>query len=276
VTPLAAIAFPPIDPIAFRLGPLAVHWYGIAYLVGFIVTGFVMRWLSRRWQLGLSDDDILEILVFAVVGVIVGARLGYVFIYGGGAYLRDPMSILRIWDGGMSFHGGLAGLLLAGVLAARTLRVPWLTICDLGCVGAPVGFFFGRIANFINGELWGRVTTAPWGVVFPNAGARPRHPSQLYEALLEGAVLLVVLVVLARRLPPRPRGELFGWFLALYGVFRIASEFFRQPDVQIGFLPAGSTLGQWLSAPLVLLGVFMIVFARRRNWPETGRAKPAR
>jgi phosphatidylglycerol:prolipoprotein diacylglycerol transferase len=272
VIPFAAIPFPPIDPVAVRLGPLQVHWYGLAYLIGFVVAGFIMRSLARRWELELTDDDLVEVLVFCVLGVLVGARLGYVLIYGGGEYFSEPISVLRVWDGGMSFHGGLAGLLLGGAIVARRLGMPWLTLCDMGGVGAPLGFFFGRLANFVNGELWGRPSDVPWAIVFPGAGPSGRHPSQLYEAVLEGLVLFAAMWLLSRRIPPRPRGELFGWFLLLYGSFRILAEFFRQPDVQLGFLPGGTTMGQWLSVPLVIGGVAMIVWARYRRLPELGRS----
>jgi len=239
---LGALAFPNVDPIAFRLGPLAVHWYGLAYLSAFVGAILLARWLGQRWKLGLTDDDLLTILLASIIGV--------------------PAEILAIWDGGMSFHGGLVGILVAGVVAARMLRMPWLTLCDLGSVGAPIGFGLGRLANFINGELWGRVTDVPWAMVFPAAGALPRHPSQLYEALLEGALLFFVMLVLARKLPPRPRGELLGWLLALYGSFRVGVELFRQPDAQIGFLPAGITMGQLLSVPMLVGGIALIYWAR--------------
>jgi prolipoprotein diacylglyceryltransferase len=160
---LAAIAFPAIDPIAFRVGPFAVRWYGIAYLLGFLGAYLVMRWLIGRWRLNISDDDQLTIVLAAVVGVVLGGRLGYVFFYGDGYYWSHPAQILALWDGGMSFHGGLIGILVAAAVIALTMRIPWLTLCDLGSVGAPIGLFFGRIANFVNQELWGRVTTVPWG-----------------------------------------------------------------------------------------------------------------
>ena len=235
---LAAIAFPAIDPIAFRVGPFAVRWYGIAYLLGFLGAYLIMRWLVGRWRLNISDDDQLTIILAAVVGVVLGGRLGYVLFYGDGYYLSNPASVLAIWDGGMSFHGGLAGILIAAAVVAFTMRIPWLTLCDIGSVGAPVGIFFGRIANFINQELWGRTTSLPWGVVFPGAGQGARHPSQLYEALLEGVLLLVVMVVLASRRDALPRGVLFGVLLTLYGDLQDRSGVCaraRRP----GWLPAG-------------------------------------
>jgi len=268
---VAALAFPAPDPIAFRLGPLAVRWYGLAYLTGFASAFFVMRWLVNRWRIALTEDDMLSIVLAAIIGVLLGGRLGYVLFYGGSDYLRNPAEILAVWDGGMSFHGGLIGILVAGVVVARTMRIPWLTLCDLGAVGAPIGLFFGRVANFVNGELWGRVTTAPWGVVFPGAGSLPRHPSQLYEALLEGLVTFLVLLWIATRRSHPPRGVIFGWLLTLYGVFRIVVEFFRQPDVQIGFLPGGITMGQLLSVPVLLAGLTLVAWSARRALPEQGR-----
>ena len=219
---LAALAYPAIDPVAFSLGPVQVRWYGLAYLVGFVASFFLMRWLVRRWAIELSDDDLLSVVLAAVIGVVLGGRLGYVLLYSGGAYLKNPGEVFAIWTGGMSFHGGLAGILVAGLVVARILKVPWLTLCDLGAACAPIGLFFGRLANFINDELWGRVTTVPWGVVFPGAGPLPRHPSQLYEALLEGAVIFAVMMWVATRTQPPPRGVLLGWLLTLYGAFRVA------------------------------------------------------
>ncbi|MDR3687034.1 MAG: prolipoprotein diacylglyceryl transferase [Coriobacteriia bacterium] len=272
------IAFPAIDPVALHLGPISIRWYGLAYVAAFIVAGFVMHWLVDRWKLNISDDDQLTIVIAAVIGVIVGGRLGYVLVYGGGFFLSNPARIFAIWDGGMSFHGGLAGILIAGVVVSRMMGIPWLTLCDLGSVGAPVGIFFGRIANFINGELWGRPTNVPWAMVFPNADALPRHPSQLYEALLEGLVLFLVMLWFATRRPNPPRGVILGWLLTLYGVFRIFVEFFRQPDIQMGakgFLAFGVTTGQLLSVPMVIAGVWLIVWAGRRGLPELGRPEVA-
>ncbi len=263
---LAALVYPGFDPIAFSVGPLQVRWYGLAYLAGFFVAAALLRYFSKRWDIELTWDDVTTILLWAVFGVLVGGRLGYVLFYGDGYYLKNPIEILAVWDGGMSFHGGLIGILLAGIPAARAVGVTWLTLCDLGAIGAPVGFGLGRLANFVNGELWGRVSDVSWAMVFPGAGVYPRHPSQLYEAVLEGLVLFAVMVVLARKLPPRPRGEMVGWLLALYGCFRISAEFFREPDTQLGFL-AGDwmTMGMLLSLPLVIGGFWLVTWARRRQ-----------
>ena len=249
---MAALAFPNIDPVLVRIGPLQVHWYGLAYVVGFVGAGLTLRWCARRWEIDLSDDDIIGLVLAAVIGVIIGSRVGYVIVYGGSQYWRNPLEILAVWDGGMSFHGGLVGILVACAIMARRRHLSFLTLADLGAVGAPIGFFFGRITNFVNGELWGRETAVPWAVVFPGAGPLGRHPSQLYEAVLEGLVLFTVLVVLARR--RRPEGMIFGIFLLLYGVFRFSVEFVRQPDPQLGFIAAWFTMGQLLSIPLVIIG----------------------
>jgi phosphatidylglycerol:prolipoprotein diacylglycerol transferase len=206
----------------------------------------------------------LDIVLVAVVGLIAGARLGYVLFYGVGSYWSDPLSIFAFWDGGMSFHGGLVGILLAGALVARRKGIPPLRLFDMGAVGAPIGLFFGRIGNFINGELWGRPTDAAWGMVFPRApGDLPRHPSQLYEALLEGLVLFVVLWILSRK--KREDGFILGVMIGLYGAFRIFIEFFREPDVQLGFIAGGFTMGQLLSLPMVAAGVWLVVRALRRG-----------
>lgn len=254
---LGAIMFPNIDPVAFRLGPLTVQWYGIAYVAGFVCAGFVARRLVRRWELGVSDDDLLEIVIGAVLGVVLGGRLGYVLVYGGAHYLRNPADILAIWQGGMSFHGGLVGILVAGFVLSRRLDVSFAALCDIGAAGAPIGIFFGRLANFVNGELWGRTTDAPWAVVFPVAGFQGRHPSQLYEAVLEGLVVFVVVWIGSRRHRPGS-GAAVGWFLAAYGVVRLIAEQFREPDVDIGFVWGNVTMGQLLSLPLVIAGVWLV------------------
>jgi phosphatidylglycerol:prolipoprotein diacylglycerol transferase len=258
---LAAFVFPAIDPVAFRLGPLAVRWYGLAYMVAFLAGWLILKWLDERWGLGLGPDGRAESVLASVVGVVGGGRLGYVLFYGAGVYWREPIRIVQMWDGGMSFHGGLVGILLAGLWISHRYDVPYLRMTDAGSVAAPIGLFLGRVANFINDELWGRVTTAPWGVVFPNAGPLPRHPSQLYEAGLEGVVLFGVMLLLARR--DRPAGEITGWLLTLYAVFRIFVEFLREPDIQIGFLTGGITMGQVLSVPVLLGGLWLLWRAHR-------------
>lgn len=265
----ALLPYPGIDPVLVRFGPLAVRWYGLAYVAAFVAAWFVLGWLSERWKLGFSEDDRLEIMLAAVIGVIVGARLGYVVFYNLASYLKAPLTIFAVWDGGMSFHGGLIGIIVAAFVMARRLKAPVLTLCDIGAVAAPIGFFFGRLANFINGELYGRATTAPWAIIFPTDPQHiPRHPSQLYEAALEGLLLFGVMLWLARK--TRPRGTMLGWMLVLYGVIRIGLETFRQPDVQIGFLPGGVTMGQVLSVPMVIAGIALLLWARRHPLPEEG------
>jgi phosphatidylglycerol---prolipoprotein diacylglyceryl transferase len=191
---VAALTFPQIDPIIFAVGPFAVRWYGLAYVAGFIVAIVIVARLNRRWEVGLSEDDLFSMFLYGSLGLVIGARVGYMLFYALPQLLSDPLSLFRTTEGGMSFHGGLAGIIIAGYLLSRRIGVPLLRLADLVAVGAPAGIFFGRLANFINGELWGRVTEAPWGMVFPGAGPLPRHPSQLYEAALEGVVLLIVML----------------------------------------------------------------------------------
>lgn len=260
------VAFQSIDPVAFRVGPLAVHWYGIAYATGFICGFLLMRSFAKRWQTGLTTDDILTVLLYAIVGVIAGGRLGYCLFYGQGYYFSHPLEIFSLWDGGMSFHGGFIGILIGGYLAARQLKTSFLTVADLGAIGAPIGFGLGRLANFINGELWGRVTTSSWGIVFASAGSQPRIPSQLIEALLEGVVLFIIMVIMARKLPPFKPGTLICWLAVFYGVFRIFAEFFREPDVGIGFLAGGwLTMGMLLSLPMVIGGLVLLFLLHRKK-----------
>lgn len=263
-----------IDPVALSLGPLTIRWYGIAYVLGFICAALIVWRVARRWRVSVDVDSLLTIMICVIVGVIVGGRLGYVLFYGDGYYLAHPLEIVMFNKGGMSFHGGLVGALVSGIPAARLTRIPYLTLADLGCIAAPVGLFFGRCANFINGELWGAPTDAPWGVVFGGAaGLMPRHPSQLYEALLEGVVIFCVLYALSRRVPPRPRGTFLGVFLLMYGTFRFLVEFVREPDAQLGYLWGGwLTMGQVLSVPLVLVGAGVLAYALSRRLPQRGAA----
>ena len=259
-----------LDPVAFSIGPFSVRWYALAYLAGFICAGLVMWRTQRRWKLGLTLDDVLSIMIGIVFGIIIGARLFYVVFYGAGYYLENPLEIFMLNHGGMSFHGGLVGAVVGGSLVCRRYGISIPTVCDMGVIGAPIGLFFGRCANFVNGELWGKETDLPWGVMFETGGAVYRHPSQLYEAVLEGVVIFVVLYALSRRVPPRPQGTFMGAFLALYGVFRFLVEFVRVPDAQLGYLSGPITMGQLLSLPLVLLGIVILVSAHRLNRPQRG------
>ena len=261
-----------LDPVAFTIGPFAVRWYGIAYVLGFIFAGLLMWRLAKRWNLRFDTDALLTIICCVIVGVILGARLGYCLFYGDGYYLAHPLDILAFQQGGMSFHGGLIGALLSGIVAAKLTGIPYLTLADMGSIVAPIGLFLGRCANFVNGELWGAVTDLPWGVVFGgSAGMMPRHPSQLYEALLEGVLLFIILFALSRKLPPRPRGTFLGVFLTCYGCFRFLIEFVRQPDAHIGYLYGDwLTMGQVLSIPLIVIGIAVLVYACVKKPPQQG------
>lgn len=261
-----------LDPIAFSLGPFDVRWYGLAYVVGFACCALVIYFTAKRWKINMDVDSLLTIAVCVMLGVIVGARLGYVLFYGDGHYFEHPADILALNKGGMSFHGGLCGAVVGGYIASRLIHMPFLSLADLGAIAAPSGLIFGRCANFVNGELWGAPTDAPWGVVFGgSAGMIARHPTQLYEAFLEGFVILLVLYLLSRKVPTLPQGTFLGAFMCLYGVFRFLVEFVRQPDSQLGYLWGDwLTMGQVLSVPLIVIGVVLIAFALKRNVPQEG------
>lgn len=260
-----------IDPVIVSVGPLSVRWYGVAYVVGFILAGLVVYFYARHWKLRFSGYDVLVFVCYCAFGVIIGARLGYCLLYGDGYYLANPMEILALGNGGMSFHGGLVGIVVAGVIYSLVYNVPFLTLADLVSCGVPLGLLFGRCANFVNGELYGAPTTLPIGVDFTGSGIM-YHPSQLYEALLEGLVIFLVLFALSRKSnPPRPRGFFLGTFLTLYGVFRILIEFVRLPDVQIGyFFGTWGTMGQLLSLPMVVVGICLIAWSCVRRLPQRG------
>lgn len=260
-----ALPFPDIDPVALALGPFKIRWYALAYLAGFLIGWRYCRALAARDPSGKpAPEQVDDFLSWAIAGVILGGRIGYVVFYQPDLYLADPWAVLRIWQGGMSFHGGLIGLIAALLIYARRARIPILRLSDLVSCVAPIGLFFGRIANFVNGELYGRVTNIPWGVVFPYGGPDPRHPSQLYESALEGAALFAILFFAARRPGIRDReGVLSGLFLAGYGLSRFAIEFFREPDAQIGYLFAGATMGQMLCVPMIAAGLYLILRAAR-------------
>lgn len=261
-----------LNPVAFTIGPFSARWYGIAYVLGFICAAFVIYKVGKHWKLKFDFDSICVILICAMVGVIIGGRLGYVLFYNFEMYAANPLEIFNFSHGGMSFHGGFVGALLAGIVAAKIIKMPYLTLVDLAVIGVPLGLMFGRVANFINGELWGAPTSLPWGVIFGGiAGVELRHPSQLYEALLEGVLLFVVLFALARKTPPCPRGTFFGVFMLGYGICRFLIEFVRQPDAQLGYLWGGwLTMGQVLSLPLIIAGVALLVYAFKTRRPQEG------
>jgi phosphatidylglycerol---prolipoprotein diacylglyceryl transferase len=267
---MPGLPFPVIDPVAFPLGPLPIRWYGLAYVAGILLGWWLaLRLIARPALFGgnvpPSRRDFDDFILWVAVGIILGGRIGFVVFYNPLHYLENPLEIPQVWQGGMAFHGGAAGLALAAYLFARVRKLSFLTLMDIVAAVAPIGIFFGRIANFINDELWGRVTTVPWAVAFPRGGYLPRHPSQLYEAVLEGIVLLAVLMWLVyRRRAFATPGLATGVFVAGYGAARFIVEFFREPDVQLGYLAGGLTMGQFLSAPMVAVGIAVIVWARRR------------
>jgi phosphatidylglycerol:prolipoprotein diacylglycerol transferase len=247
------IPYPEINPDIIRIGPLAVRWYGIMYLIGFTAAYFLVRYQLKRRKISVTSQDIDSLFLFLLSGLVIGARLGYVIFYNPIYYLSNPSEIFAVWHGGMSFHGGLIGSIIAGLLFCRRHKADFWQLADLVIVAAPIGLGLGRLGNFINGELYGRVTDVPWGMVFPEGGPAPRHPSQLYEFLLEGVVLFSVLWFLKNK-HLRP-GALTSIFLMLYGVFRFFVEFFRQPDPQIGFILGYFTMGQILSSAMILAGI---------------------
>lgn len=263
---MLTLTYPVIDPVLLEIGPFAIRWYALSYIFGIILAWRYLAWLTAKSPFGITRVDIDDFVVWATLGIVFGGRLGYVLFYKFGYYIHNPLEALAVWQGGMSFHGGLLGVIFALVLFARKRGYPVLAVGDLIACGAPIGLLLGRIANFINGELYGRVTDSPLGMVFPGAGPLPRHPSQLYEAAFEGLVLFLVLAWLALRPGAFARpGQLAGVFLAGYAIARAGVEFFRQPDAHLGFLVAGTTMGQWLSLPLFMAGVWLIVAARKHD-----------
>lgn len=259
-----------LDPVALSVGPITIYWYGIAYVVGALICGVMMWRTQRRWGLNISQDDLMMVVFGAVIGLVVGARLFYVVFYGDGYYWAHPLEIFMTNHGGMSFHGGLVGGLLGGYIVCRIYKLSAWTMADLAIIGVPIALCLGRCANFVNGELWGKPTDLPWGVVFGGAaGDIPRHPSQLYEAFLEGVVLFAVLYVLSRRKPPLPQGTYLGVFVLGYGIVRFLVEFVRVPDAQLGYIFGGViTMGQLLSLPLIFIGAGLIAYALHTKRPQ--------
>jgi phosphatidylglycerol:prolipoprotein diacylglycerol transferase len=269
---MLAFPFPAIDPVAIAIGPIAVRWYGLAYFAGILIGWWYARRLvsnERLWggkPAPMTVVDIDDFLLWVVVGIVGGGRIGYALFYQPGHFLDDPLGFLRVWEGGMSFHGGLAGTILAMAIFALRRKIPVLSLFDVSAASVTFGLFLGRLANFVNGELWGRVTDAPWGMVFPNGGPLPRHPSQLYEAALEGVLLFIVLRILTHGSKSLRRPGLTGGaFIAGYGVARILIEFVREPDAQLGYLIGPLTMGMLLSLPMVLVGFAAIVAALKRQ-----------
>jgi phosphatidylglycerol:prolipoprotein diacylglycerol transferase len=265
------LSYPHIDPVAVEIGPVAIHWYGLMYLVGFVAAWALMRWRAqRRSDLDWLADRVDDLLFWGAIGVIVGGRLGYMVFYEPWVWLEDPLQVFYIWQGGMAFHGGLVGVIVAMLGFAWYHGRSFFEVSDFVAPVTPIGLGAGRLGNFINSELWGRVTDVPWGMVFPGAGPQPRHPSQLYEFALEGVVLFALLWWFSAK--PRPRMAVSGLFLVAYGVMRFAVEFVRMPDPQLGTIAWGwLTMGQLLSLPMILAGAIMLGLAYRN-----GRAVAAR
>ncbi|HUQ76381.1 MAG TPA: prolipoprotein diacylglyceryl transferase [Burkholderiales bacterium] len=255
------LVHPSIDPIAFSLGPLAVRWYGLMYLIGFAGGWWLGTHRIRKGAAPVTRTQFDDLLFLAVLGVIVGGRLGYVLFYKPGHYLGHPLEIFYVWQGGMSFHGGLLGVMLAMVIAARRHHIDYLCLMDFVAPLVPLGIAAGRMGNFINGELWGRVTDVPWGMVFRNAGDAPRHPSQLYQFALEGMTLFAILWWFSSK--PRLRGQVSAVFLMGYGTLRFIAEFAREPDAFLGYLALGMTMGQWLCLPMIAGGIALWVWSWR-------------
>ncbi len=263
---LFALPFPNIDPVLVEIGPFAIRWYALAYVVGILLGWRYARGLAARGDSPLTPLLLDDFVTWAVIGIVLGGRIGYILFYDLPHYLAEPLQIFALWHGGMSFHGGLLGVIAAMVLFARRRKLRFFHLADLVAAAAPIGLFLGRLANFVNGELYGRPTDLPWAMVFPRDPAQlPRHPSQLYEAGMEGILLFIVLFIAARRFRAlwRPGLE-SGLFLCGYALCRIVGELFREPDVQIGFLPGGTTMGQLLSLPMLAIG-FAIVWRVRRK-----------
>jgi phosphatidylglycerol---prolipoprotein diacylglyceryl transferase len=259
VTPFAFV-FPSIDPVLVEIGPFAIRWYALAYIFGLILGWQYVKWLVRRPGWRLEPVDVDDLLLYVTLGVVLGGRIGYILFYRPGFYLWHPLDALAVWEGGMSFHGGALGVIAAILLFAWRRNRPTLEIADAVCATVPIGLFLGRIANFVNGELFGRTTDVPWGVIFPRGGPEPRHPSQLYEAALEGVLLFAVVSWLAWQ-PRRPEheGRIAGAFLVGYGLARSFAELFREPDAHLGYFVGGMTMGQILCLPMIAAGLFLLV-----------------
>ncbi len=270
--PISVIPFPNIDPVLISIGPFAIRWYALAYIFGVLFGWAYGRAIIRNeryWggpaPLTLQAFD--DFIIWVTLGIILGGRTGYVLFYNLPHYIQHPLEIFEMWNGGMSFHGGFIGCVIAVMVFATLCKIPILSLGDIICAVAPIGLLLGRLANFVNGELWGRPADVPWAMIFPRGGPLPRHPSQLYEAGLEGLVLLIALGLMVRAGALRRPGLVLGAFAVGYAVVRSFSELFREPDVQLGFLWGGATMGMLLSIPLFIAGAMLIAFALRRRQP---------
>jgi phosphatidylglycerol---prolipoprotein diacylglyceryl transferase len=273
--PFLTIAFPVFNPIALQLGPIAIRWYALAYICGIVLGWIYARSLVKKERLwgGAAPISLVQLddfILWVTIGIIVGGRTGYVLFYNPAFFAQHPGEIFELWKGGMSFHGGFLGCVAAVMLFARSNGISILSLGDITTAVGPIGLFLGRLANFINSELWGRPAddSVPWAMVFPNGGPLPRHPSQLYEAGLEGILLFTILAVMIRMGALRRPGLILGSFIAIYAFARITGEFFREPDPQLGFLWGGLTMGMLLSVPMIIAGAILIVMAWRRETPE--------
>ena len=263
----SAIILPEFDKFAFQYGVFGVRWYALAYLLGLIAGWLLLRREAKNPKSPMTIENVDALLNYVLLGIIVGGRLGYVVFYNSAYYLAHPAAILRIWEGGMAFHGALLGISFAILIMARRHKLPFFSITDRICMVVPIGLFFGRLSNFINGELYGRITTAPWAMVFPNSDGQPRHPSQLYEAGLEGLLLGICILILWRRGWLLQHGRLTGFLLAGYGLTRSLIEFVREPDVQIGLILHDLSMGQILSFPMIVFGLYLIM--RKLSPPQS-------
>lgn len=259
------LTYPIIDPVLVEIGPFAIRWYALAYVAGVVLGYRTILHLASRWGIFSLNKDARDNIIFAaILGIIIGGRLGYILFYQFDYYLAHPLDILKIWQGGMAFHGGILGVIIAFYLFTRRYHLPYLSFMDAVACAAPIGLFFGRIANFINGELYGRVSTVPWAMVFPHGGPDARHPSQLYEAGLEGIVLFLLLYFISRFTHAyKYAGLLSGLFLIGYAIARFAVEFFREPDEQLGLLFLGASMGQLLCLPMLLAGLMLAICAKK-------------
>lgn len=257
------IPFPEINPVAIEIGPLKVHWYGLMYLLAFALVWILGRYRIKKGMIDLTQQRFEDLIFYGVLGVILGGRLGYILFYQPSFYLAHPLEIFSIWDGGMSFHGGLLGVLLAMYLFGRKVGKTFFEMTDFIAPLVPLGLACGRLGNFINGELWGRPADVPWAMIFPGAGNIPRHPSQIYQMLLEGILLFIILWLFSGK--KRPVGQVSAVFLMGYGVFRFIAEYTREPDSYLGFLALGFSMGQWLSIPMILTGIYLYISSTKKT-----------